>query len=578
MFRIRRIHDDLLDIDKRAIAQISSILETNFPEIEDRALGYVTRSLKSPFIDGFMKMSFIAENGKGDVIGWVLCSYHKEINFVYLDYLVAKQKGKRGGVGGALYQRVREKAASLGAHCVFLECEAILPEIYSPEEIKVNKSRFKFYEKFGAFPVENTNFELTRKNGLAYSLVYDDLGSGKALTRKYAKKVLDPILGTINAKYCSQSYLDQVVKSFKDDPVVLSKSELDPQQPVNLKRNLPDDERIILVASDIHGSHKVQDKDYEETPVRIEAIQKGLDKVDVFKQVKPKKFPQKHITEVHDKEYFDFLKTFCTSLDPGHFIYPEVFPPRHRCKLPRELIFRAGYYCTDNFTPLSRDAYLSAVRAVDCAMTAADEVIKGARFAYALVRPPGHHAEKKFFGGFCFLNSTAIVANYLSKKAKVAILDIDYHHGNGQQDIFYDRDDVYTVSIHANPRDDYPYYSGFADEVGEGKGLEFNLNIPLPVSITSADYNAALIKALDKIKKFQPSFLVLALGFDTAKGDPTGKWPLSTSNFKQIGSLLGECALPTVIIQEGGYRTASLGNNARSFFEGLWDRAFNSKS
>jgi acetoin utilization deacetylase AcuC-like enzyme len=232
---------------------------------------------------------------------------------------------------------------------------------------------------------------------------------------------------------------------------------------------------------------------------------------------------------------------------------------------------RAGYFCIDTFTPLHPNAWLAARRAVDCALTGARAIVHGRRLAYALVRPPGHHAERRVFGGFCYLNSAAIAAHYLSRFGRVAILDVDYHHGNGQQDIFYRRSDVLTVSIHGDPRFAYPYFTGFADEIGEDEGREFNLNLPLEERVDGARYGRALGQALAAVLAFDPAFLVVCLGFDTAKADPTGSWSLGAGDFERNGQRIGALGLPTLVVQEGGYKTRTLGINARHFFRGLWD-------
>jgi acetoin utilization deacetylase AcuC-like enzyme len=189
--------------------------------------------------------------------------------------------------------------------------------------------------------------------------------------------------------------------------------------------------------------------------------------------------------------------------------------------------------------------------------------------AYALVRPPGHHAERRSFGGFCYFNNTAIAAQYLRAFGRVAILDLDYHHGNGQQDIFYRRSDVLTISIHGDPGFAYPYFSGFKDERGEGDGEGFNLNLPLPEEVDGDRYRKALSTALQRVVDFRPVFLIVSIGFDTAKGDPTGTWSLTPRDFEANGRLLGGLGLPMLVVQEGGYRSRTLGVNARRFFEGV---------
>jgi acetoin utilization deacetylase AcuC-like enzyme len=185
------------------------------------------------------------------------------------------------------------------------------------------------------------------------------------------------------------------------------------------------------------------------------------------------------------------------------------------------------------------------------------------------VRPPGHHAERRSFGGFCYFNNAAVAAQYLSPFGKVAILDIDYHHGNGQQDIFYARNDVLTISIHGDPKFAYPYFTGFPDERGVNLGEGFNVNIALPEAQNGAQYRKALASALEAVSRFRPAFLVVSLGLDTAKGDPTGTWHLGAKDFEANGRLIAGLRLPTLVVQEGGYRIRTLGTNARAFFTGL---------
>src|SRR5262249_24696271 len=226
-----------------------------------------------------------------------------------------------------------------------------------------------------------------------------------------------------------------------------------------------------------------------------------------------------------DTNFANYLRNACQELPKGALVSPSVFPIRRIDRLPHDRSMRAGYYCIDTFTPLSRDAYKAARAAVNVAMSGAAALVAGHPLVYSLCRPPGHHAERDTYGGFCYCCNGAIAAQYLAGHVgRVAVLDVDYHHGNGTQDIFFQRADFLTVSIHGHPSFAYPYFSGFADEVGEGQGLGYNHNLPLPEHVRDVRYLEALDHALEIVRDFKPDALVVPVGLDIAKADPTGTW------------------------------------------------------
>jgi acetoin utilization deacetylase AcuC-like enzyme len=442
--------------------------------------------------------------------------------------------------------------------------------------LKQNAERLKFYEQFGARPIAGTKYEtpVERGDDCPPYLVLDPLGSGALPDRKRAQAMVRAILERKYGDLLPRRYVNMVVGSFKDDPIQLRVPRYRRKEPPITKVvPRPTGERIPLVVNERHEIHHVKDRGYVEAPVRIPAILRELEPAARFALMQPQTFSEDHIRAVHAGGFVDYLRRACALVPAGKSIYPYVFPIRNSARPPKELPLRAGYFCIDTFTPLNANAWLAARRAVDCTLTAAVQVLEGARIAYALVRPPGHHAERRAFGGFCYLNNAAIAANYFSRYGRVAVLDIDYHHGNGTQNIFWSRADVLTISIHGHPSFAYPYFSGFREEIGEGAGKGFNLNLPLAEDISPELYRRALAVALSRIERFDPAFLVVSLGYDTAAGDPTGSWRHRPADFRAIGEAIGTLGYPTLIVQEGGYRTRTLGSNARAFFDGLWDAA-----
>ena len=574
MFRIRQIYDSSLPINRDAIAQAQQILRSQFNALPEEDINKLPDQLNDPLHYRFRSILLVADDSKGNIKGFALLMHAPDLNFCYLDFISAAKHTTGRGIGSILYEAVREQALQLNILGLFFECLPDEPVLCKdPATLDQNIARLRFYERYGATPIINTAYETPVNPGddCPPYLVFDDLGQNIKISAQTLKLIVKAILERKYGNVCPIDYIKKVVDSINEDPVqlrplrYLKKSPAVPVKPVTSL-----DEIIALVINEKHEIHHVKERGYVEAPVRIKSITDELMPTGLFKVMPTRNFSESYIRAVHEGAFVTYLKKVCANVPDNKSVYPYVFPIRNSKRPPKELPVRAGYYCIDTFTPLNQNAYIAAKRAVDCTLTAAQMLLEGYRMAYALVRPPGHHAERKSFGGFCYFNSTAVAANYLSNYGSVAILDIDYHHGNGQQDIFYRRNDVLTISIHGHPRFAYPYFSGFAEETGIGEGTGYNINYPLPEQLDGVKYRQVLETAIKKIKHFNPKFLLVPLGLDTAKGDPTGTWTLKPSDFELNGRMIGSLKLPILVVQEGGYKVRSLGVNARHFFTGLW--------
>ena len=286
------------------------------------------------------------------------------------------------------------------------------------------------------------------------------------------------------------------------------------------------------------------------------------------------------LARIHAPRYLSFIEHAWdewVALDPNNAqqdALPSVWPaPGMRFDvLPENFAARMGLFSFDAGTPLTAGSWTAARAGAACALSAAREVSTGAvRSAFALSRPPGHHAGADFFGGYCFLNNAALAAQALRDggAARVAVLDIDYHHGNGTQALFYGRSDVMTVSIHGDPRTEYPFFLGHADERGSAAGAGFNLNLPLPRGTDFTRWRATLHAGLDAIKSFGADALVVALGVDTFEGDPISGFTLRSADYLPVGEDIAAAGLPTVFVFEGGYAVAEVGINTVNVLEGF---------
>lgn len=287
------------------------------------------------------------------------------------------------------------------------------------------------------------------------------------------------------------------------------------------------------------------------------------------------------VRAVHADDYLAFLanawEEWTQLPDHGAEIIPNVHSNRNMGIHPTHIVGKSGHYQADTACPIGPGTWAGALASAGVAQTAADLVRadmatgEAAPHAYALCRPPGHHAYADQAGGFCFLNNSAIAAQRLRDTGldRIAILDVDVHHGNGTQGIFYRRDDVLTVSIHGDPAAFYPFFTGYADEIGAGPGRGANLNLPLPRGTGDGDFLETLDHALERIAAWGPDALVIALGLDASEKDPLAFLAVTTAGFEAIGRRLGATDLPTLLVQEGGYISDILGDNLAATLKGF---------
>ena len=316
-----------------------------------------------------------------------------------------------------------------------------------------------------------------------------------------------------------------------------------------------------------------------EVPDRVDHVLAELQRRPLGPVLPPQAFDDSALTGIHSARYLDFLKTAWdewVALDAANAArdaLPSVWPVRtlRSDVLPANFSARMGLFSMDAGTPLTAGTWAAARAGADCALSAAEAVAGGERAAFALTRPPGHHAGADFFGGYCFLNNAALAAQRLREQRfeRVAVLDIDYHHGNGTQAIFYDRPDVYFTSVHGDPHTEYPFYLGYADELGAGAGLGFNRNLPLPRGTGFAVWRNALQQALQGIAGFGAQALVVSLGLDTFDGDPVAGFHLHSDDYLTVGADMATAGLPTVFVFEGGYAVAEVGVNAVNVLQGF---------
>ncbi len=334
------------------------------------------------------------------------------------------------------------------------------------------------------------------------------------------------------------------------------------------------------------GHHRSHDPPFElnegrtiapvwERPARVDAIERALHDAG-HRAHAPIEHADDAVTAVHDPAMVDWLRgAYAAWRADGcaEVMIADTYPIRSwsSARYPSNPRAQLGWWCMDTATPLVAGSFDATRASVDIALTAADLVIHGADAAYGLCRPPGHHAGRDYFGGFCLLNPAAVTAHRMTSGGRVAVLDIDYHHGNGTQDIFWARDDVLYVSLHADPSYDYPWFTGNDDEVGAGAGRGATRNFPLPATTDPALYLTTLERACEVIAAWGPASLVVSLGLDTFHADPIAGLGLQTATYPEVGAAIAQLGLPTVLLQEGGYAIDALGANVAAVLRGFAD-------
>lgn len=600
MISFRQVHD--LDAEGYGLIrdQSNRIFRSAFP-YDPGGFERIARIMARRAEDDFEPILLVSLDRRRDITGFAFFLYFPDLRLAYLQHIASDPERPARGIGGALYEAVREILERKGARAVLLDVPVTdADKIEEPDRLPVNKKRLGFYERYGARIIEGTGWDRQpnlRNGSFLTHLLFHPFGTTSRLRRADARKAARRILCAQYGYEAADPFVERIVRSFKDEPVKMrapvpavtakagaakSKSGAGPAQ-ARTRRVRP----VQVVVAEGHGIHHLKERGYVERPVRVQQVLKGLSEVPI-EIARARHFSDRHILAVHDASLFKYLKEFCATLGPKAIVYPSVFPIRQPERIPEALADRVGYYCSDTFTPLTHNAFIAARKAVDVSLTAASIVAEGERYAYALVRPPGHHAERRVFGGFCYLNNSAVAAHYLvthgkangpasssgKGQCKVALLDIDYHHGNGAQDIFYHRADVYTLSIHGHPKRSFPHFSGYDDELGEGAGVGFNRNWPMEPPVDDDRYLGVLDEVGAVIKAYAPDYLVLSLGFDIMRGDPTGSFAISTRGLRRIAERIGAWKLPTLIVQEGGYAVGNLRVGSAAFFGGLADTWF----
>jgi acetoin utilization deacetylase AcuC-like enzyme/GNAT superfamily N-acetyltransferase len=568
---IRFVHVFDPDLDPHRVSEVQRIFHSYYGEVYSDYADRIPDLLRGRGSLG-RTVLIVAEDTRRRALAFALAFHDHTLQSTLLDFLVVDPGVRQRGIGGAVYEALREHLVRLGSRALYLEVRPDDPALEpDPARRRENRARIRFYERYGARVLTGTSYEARcpgRAEGEPY-LMFDPLGPARPAVAAEVRAMIEAILFRKYGYARTDHYALGIVDSVQEGSLglqaprnTMAPSRLMPSRAVSCPL------KVFVPAQ--HHLHHVRERGYVERPVRVDRIVQSISSLPGIEIREVTEHGEDPILAVHDEDFVSYLRQVCSKLTANETVYPYVFPIRRRDRQPVDEEVRAGYYCIDTFTPLTHNAYIAARAAVDCALSGADALLGGESLVYSICRPPGHHAERRVYGGFCYFNNAAVAAHALTAGgARVAVLDIDFHHGNGTQEIFYDRGDVLTISIHGDPSYAYPYFAGFEDERGEGRGEGCNRNFPLPEDIGDGAYLSVLEEAVGMIGTFTPRYLVVSMGLDIAKGDPTGAWTISPDGFERIGAAIGRLRHPTLIVQEGGYDTRVIGRNARQLLSGL---------
>lgn len=339
---------------------------------------------------------------------------------------------------------------------------------------------------------------------------------------------------------------------------------------------------MIVIHSEKHHQRNARTELYGgelvepfERPSRIEYIVERINKVGIGDIVHPDSFNENTITRIHDEDYITFLKSAWQEWSNAGYngeAIPTTWPARRMVqKCPEHIDGKLGYYAMACETSITSGTWEATVASSQVALSGATRIQQGQRCAFSLCRPPGHHAALDMYGGYCFVNNAAVATQHLldNGASRIAIIDVDFHHGNGTQDIFYHRDDVLFVSLHGDPLHAFPHFLGYTNETGAGKGDGLNINFSMPPGTNYEQWCVALKQGLARIADFSPDALVVSLGVDTFENDPISFFKLKSDDFLHYGNLIAKAGFPTLFVMEGGYDIKEIGINTVNVLQGF---------